>query len=424
MNRGQKVKNGGYQKFVGGVTMMKMKLWTVLLLILCAAGIAQAVDVINVDLNGYNDDKPYVGNGPYNVGNDAVWTVYYGGWGEPIGSSRSEGLVNSGVWAAFHYASVYAAQTWIGDPGIEGVRTYKYGTGLMDDGFVAVPGQEPNLALFGRGAYQGIYDIYVLGSAAGTFRLGYYGTVTSKDVNGTAPAGTFVEGGNYVIFPNVDINDQYSGNIYIAYTGTINGLQFVKKKDPVSVSNGTKIKLGNWDVAGEKNTAGGETQVFGPDVYSDGNTADANRIVGYVEPQEFMTYDITVDEISAGDYNICVEVNCAGQYGLTNLCIFVDDRYIGSVKHSNPNPPYPDDTNFVTTNLTKGSHTITWQLPRVDTYGTNLLAFKFTRVGNVVINNCADVAKYDLLYTGDLTKNCVEDIYDLDQMANNWLIKQ
>jgi hypothetical protein len=414
------VKNGSYQKIVGGVTMMKMKLWTVLLLILCAAGAAQAVDVINVDLNGYNDSKPYVGNGPYDVGNDTVWTVYYGGWGEPVGSSRSEGLAN---YTQSHYCSVYSAQVWIGDNGQN--HSFQYGSSLMDDGFVANAGTEPNLALFGEGAYQGVYDIYVLGSAAGSFKLGYYGNVTQKDINGFAPAGTFVEGGNYVVFQNVDINDASSGNIYIAYTNKINGLQLVKKKVPVEVANGTRIKAGNWDVAGERNTQDSESSAFGPDVFPDAqDTNDPNRIVGYIEPQEWMGYDINLSPAAAGDYNVAIEVNTAGQYGLSALNIFLDDKFINNVKY-NKLTPASGDTNAVTVNLTKGIHTVKWRLPQeVMTWGTNIVAIKFTRLGNVVMNNCADVALYGLLYPGDFTGNCIEDIYDLDQMATNWLNKQ
>src|SRR4030042_1825621 len=96
--------------------MMQKKLFTVVLLILAGGIVVPAAEVINIDLNGYNDDTPYVGNGAYEVGDDAVWTAYYGGWGIPVGSDKTEGLVGSNVpLAEQFYSSVYAAQVWIGD---------------------------------------------------------------------------------------------------------------------------------------------------------------------------------------------------------------------------------------------------------------------------------------------------------------------
>jgi hypothetical protein len=408
--------------------MMKMKLVTSILLILGAAGAASAAEVINVDLNGYNSITPYVGNGAYDVGDDTVWTVYYGGWGIPVGSARSEGLSNSSE--GLYYDSVYAAQVWLGDNGED--HSYQYGSGLMDDGFVADPCNEPNLAIFGEGAYQGIYDIYVYGNDEGKFKLGYYGIVTEANVTGGIAPGTFVEGGNYVVFPNVDINDPYSGSIYIAYTNKLNGLQLVKKKSPVSVGNGTRIKAGNWDVAGEKNAQSGESQEFGPDIFPDAtDTNDPNRIVGYIQPHEFMAYDIVLDDVNAGQYDVAVEVNTGGQYALSTLAIYLDDRLINYVKYNKISPP-AGDTNAVSVNLVKGNHTVKWRLPTEATsYGTNIVALKFTRLGNVVMNNCADVATYGLFYDADITAtdvnpapNCVVNIYDLDAMVSNWLKSQ
>jgi hypothetical protein len=55
----------------------------------------------------------------------------------------------------------------------------------------------------------------------------------------------------------------------------------------------------------------------------------------------------------------------------------------------------------------------------------------FTRVGDAVMNNFADVAKYGLFYDADITAtdtnpnpNCVVNIYDLDAMVSNWLKSQ
>ena len=223
-----------YGNLSGGFAMMKMKLLTVVLFILGAVGVALAAEVINVDLNGYGDDKPYVGNGAYDVGDDAVWTVYYGGWGRAVGSARSEGLPAEQPGDGI--AAFMPAQVWIGDNGQN--HTYQSGSALMDDGFVANPGKEPNLAIWGQDAYQGIYDIYVYGNDAGTFKLTRRGVTTTQTVAGDANAGQFELGHNYVVFPDVNINNANSNDVNISYTNVINGLQFVRKKSPVSVGNG------------------------------------------------------------------------------------------------------------------------------------------------------------------------------------------
>ena len=72
-----------------------MKLLTTVLIVLVAVGVVTAAEVINVDIKGYGDNTPYVGNGAYNVGPNTVWTVFYGGYGMPVGSSRSEGLATA-----------------------------------------------------------------------------------------------------------------------------------------------------------------------------------------------------------------------------------------------------------------------------------------------------------------------------------------
>jgi hypothetical protein len=405
--------------------MMKMKLLTVVLFILGAVEIALAADVINVDVKGYNDNIPYVGNGAYDVG-EAVWTVFYGGWGVPVGSARSEGLAKSNqVW----YCSVYAAQVWLGDNGQK--HSYQWGSGLMDDGFVAVSPNEPNISIFGEGAFQGVYDIYVYGRDAGSFKLTRYGVTTTQTVSGDANAGKFELGHNYVVFPDVDVNNSNPADLLLTYTNKLNALQFVKKKSPVSVKDGTRIKAGNYDVAGERNMDSSGTQGFSPDIFADADPNDPNRYVGYIEPREFMGYDITLDDVNAGDYNVVAEVNTGGTYPLSALGIYLDDRFISYVKYNKVLPPI-GDTNAVTINLVKGNHTIKWRLPpEVLTWGTNIVALKFQRLGNVVMNNCADVALYGLLYPADLTAtdvnstpDCAVNIYDLDAMVSNWLKSQ
>jgi len=397
--------------------MMKMKLVTSIIFILIAVGAASAAEVINVDIKGYGSETPYVGNGAYDVGDDTEWTVYYGGWGMPVGSARSEGLQTSSQgW----YCGVYAAQVWLGDTGED--HSFQWGSGLMDDGFVADIGNEPNLAIFGDGGFQGIYDIYVYGNDAGSFKLGYYGIVTEKTVTGGVAAGTFVEGGNYVVFQDVDVNDPYSGSIYIAYTAKLNGLQFVKKKEPVSVGNGTTIPAASWDVAGERNVQSDDPQGYGLDTFGGS--------VGFLESEEFMAYDITVDDANKGQYQIGLDVNTAGQYRLTKMNMYLDDRYLGDVNYLVVDP-VAGKTTVVTTNLFAGNHTVKWRFPPNTDWGFNIVDVNFVRVGDAVMNNCDDVSKYGLFYDADitttdvsLTPNCAVNIYDLDAMVSNWLKSQ
>ncbi|MCJ7729609.1 MAG: hypothetical protein MUO27_07005, partial [Sedimentisphaerales bacterium] len=393
---------------------------SVVLFILGAVGVALAAEVINIDLNGYNDNIPYIGNGAYDVG-EVVWTVFYGGFGVPVGSARSEGLATDGQ---ANYSSVYAAQVWLGDPGN---HWYQWGSGLMDDGFVAAAPNEPNIAIFGQDAYQGIYDIYVYGNDAGSFKLTRYGVTTTQTVSGDANTGQFELGHNYVVFPNVDINNSNPADLRLTYTNKLNGLQLVKKKSAVPVKDGTKIKAGNYDVAGERN--GRAEDFFGPYIFSDTDANDPNRQVGRLDTPEFMAYDITVDDVNQGRYDITVDVNTISGDWCKALHLYLDDRFLGQVDYKKVNPA-EGETNAVTVNLFKGNHTVKWVLPRIPQQltGFNIEYLKFARLGNVVMNNCADVVLYGLLYSGDLTAtdvnstpNCVVNIYDLSVAADNWV---
>ena len=110
--------------------MKKKKLLTILLLCAGIVQAASAVEVISIDINNYDNDLAYQGQGAYAGGGD--WIAYYGGWGIAVGSQRSANLVNQGDGAA---AGTYAEQVWIGDAGGHGYITGE-GTGLLDDGFV------------------------------------------------------------------------------------------------------------------------------------------------------------------------------------------------------------------------------------------------------------------------------------------------
>lgn len=409
---------------IGGIEMMKIKLLTTVLIVLSAVGIVTAAEVINVDIKGFGDNTPYVGNGAYDV-NNAVWVPYSTGWGIPVGSSRSTGLVPSSTGGGLGYfCGVYAAQVWLGDDGLN--HGYEYGAGLMNDGFVATDPciAEPKLDIFGKDAYQGIYDIYVYGRDAGDFILNYYGTRTSKGVTGGVAEGAFSEGGNYVVFSDVDLNDTTSGNIYINYTNKLNALQFVKKKPPFAIEPNAlgliRIPAGDWDVAGERNIRDDDTQPFGPDTFG----AEIGSAVGRLEIGEFMGYDITVDDANQGRYNIAIDVNTAGTYRANPLRIYLDDKFVGDVCAMSTNPPEALSTT-VSVNLFKGSHTVKWYMPYQGfggTTGSNLYYLQFTRTGNIFMNDCNEVGLYGFNYAGDLTGNCAVGLDDLALMVDNWLI--
>jgi hypothetical protein len=402
--------------------MMKMKLCSVVLLILGACVIAPAAEVINVDLNGYNDNVPYVGNGAYDVGDDTAWTVYYGGWGEPVGSKRSEGLTKEVPPAEQWLSSVYAAQVWIGDDGQN--HGYLWGSALLDDGFVANDTPDPKINLFGEGAYQGIYDIYVYGSQAGDFTLNYYGTPTTLSVDGDANEGQFELGHNYVVFNDVDINSANPADVNISYTNVINGLQLVKQKDPFVIEPNSlgliRISAGNWDVAGERNTRTTEITYFGPDTFFD-DVNGIGTLVGYLDTGEFMTYDIVVDEANEGRYDISLGYQNAPIYG-DSMRIYVDDILIGEV--NKPSTPIPlgstAETDAETVNLYEGSHTVTWMLYAGET-AMNIDYVKFTRVGDAANTNCKDVVRAGLTLGEDLNGDCVVDLEDLYTMVYGWL---
>lgn len=389
--------------------MKKLKLLTIVLFILGAGGAAMTAEVINIDLNGHGDDTPYVGNGAYDVGK-STWNVYYGDWGKPMGSDRSDMLADFDEPCQ---PGIYAAQVWIGDPGTG--HGYKAGSGLMDDGFVANPSVEPNISLFGQDAYTGTFDIYVYGANDGTFTVKSPTYDSTKDVNGVAPPGEFVLGGNYVVFPTVRIDD--TNTVKLSYTNELNGLQLVKLKQPVAIHSVTDINAPNYDVAFDTNHREGEEQHFGPD----GNDT---RVV-YIDNGEYMEYDITVDEANEGRYDVNAWVNTFYDR-CRNLNVYLDDIWLGLLIYEDDSTAYPPDydiepTSSVSVNLFKGSHTFKWAHIGYN-YGYDISHFRFTRTGEVIMNDCNDVYTYGLNYTGDLNGDCRVDYNDLTLIIDNWLI--
>lgn len=402
--------------------MMKMKLYSVVLLILGAGVIAPAAEVINIDLNGYNSSIPYIGNGAYDVGDSTIWKVYYGGFGAAIGSDRTESLVPATVpedelW----YPSVYAAQVWIGDDGQN--HGYLYGSGLMDDGFVKDGASNPKISIFGDGAYQGVYDIYVYGSEAGDFILNYYGTQTTKSVAGDANEGMFELGHNYVVFEDVDINNIDSADVNIAYTNVINGLQLVKQKEPFVIEPNSlgliRVPAGDWDVAGETNQRTEESDIRGPDTFFDDVNA-IGTVVGYLDTREFMTYDIVVDEANEGQYEISLGI-MGGEYGFvsdSSMKMYLDDEILGEVTlASGTQAGDINDTSTVIANLYAGNHTVRWYLYGGNT-GMNIVYVKFTLIGDAA---CPDVVTAGFTLTQDLNGDCVVDLQDLYLAVDDWV---
>jgi len=383
---------------------MKMRLLTTVSIVLVAVGIVTAAEVINVDIKGYGDKTPYVGNGAYDVGNGAVWIPYSGGWGVPVGSSRTEGITPPVPVAQQLLSSVYAAQVWIGDNGQK--HGYKWGSGLMDDGFTAASPNEPNISIWGDGAYQGLYDLYVYGNDDGNFILDQNSVKTTKHVTGGVTPGAFVNGGNYVIFTDVNVISTDSSKLYLTYTNKLNALQFVKKKSPFVIEPNAlgliRIPAGDWDVAGDRNMRTTETTHFGPDtMYDDVNAI--GRFVGYLDTLEFMDYDINVNDANKGQYQICLGIMGGGQYAnipAGEMRILLDDVNLGDVNHPTLVPAGTiGDTTTVTANLYPGIHTVRWLLYASGNTGFNLAYVKFTRIGNISVG-----------------------FQDLDLWVNNWLI--
>jgi len=394
---------------------MKKKLLFIVLLCLGISVAAQAVEVINIDLNNYGDDTAYTGTAAYNDGVNQ-WNVYYGGWGKPMGSPRS---LNLAAYNEPCEPSTYAAQVWIGDRGVD--HNYVSGTALMDDGFVneSTVAGEPNIQLFGSGAYGGTFDIYVYGNEAGSFTVTRGSTVIgTKTVTGGVTAGEFVEGGNYVVFTGVNISSD-PNYVLIKYSNMINGLQLVKQKTPVAIQDGTEIGVGTYDVAYETNQRSGETQVFGPDMTA-ADDYSSYGYLGYLDAKEYMEYDFTMDDGNEGEYGITAYVDVS-TYDANYMNVYVNDLSLGTFWTTYTGEWDLASTNQVTVNLFGSSdvQTFKWQMSRA--YYHNICYFKFERLGDLDMPDCDAVYKYGFEYTSDLNGDCKVDYKDLAVISEEWL---
>jgi hypothetical protein len=383
-----------------------------LLMCLGMVGVTWAVEVISIDINGYDPNAPaYIGEAA--VPGATQWIAYCGGWGVPAGSSRSADLAKYGTIQP----STYARQVWVGDSGIN--HGYVYGTGLMDDGFEKSAGAiaDPNLYLWGRDAYGGTFDMYVYGQQAGSFTV-VAGTFNqTKTVSGSVPAGQFVENGNYVVFPNIQIGDPNGCRIY--YTNTLNGIQLVSLKQPKAIvastdPNSNVIDARQYDVARDINSRG--NQSYGPDMGS-----GTGGTVNYLDQGEYMVYDITVGPGQEGQYSLAARVQTNIDNNAANLTMYLDGKAIPGGTLT-----YPADmsgafnlTNTVTINLFEGSHTLKWAAETSNIY-FNIASLYPVYMGPISFASCDEVFFYGLNLPGDANKDCRVDLTDLLLIAAEW----
>ncbi|HBG26440.1 MAG: hypothetical protein A2Y10_10000 [Planctomycetes bacterium GWF2_41_51] len=395
---------------------MKKKLLIVILLCL-GIGTAYADEVINIDLNNYGNATPYTGTAVVDDGINR-WNVYYGSWGLPMGSPRSANLAGSTEPCQ---PSTYAAQVWIGDPGVDHNYVTGAGDGLMDDGFINNPAiaGDPNIRLWGRDAYGGTFDVYVYGSETGSFTLTRGGVVIgTKTVTGGITAGQFVEGGNYVVFPAVNISND-PDFLLIKYSNIINGIQLVKQKDPIALQNGTEFGFADYDVAFETNGRGEDDQPFGPDLIGPDDWSPYGYI-SYLDSGEYMEYDFTMDELNEGEYNVYVIVDVL-EYDANNMDLYINDLFLGTAKAPYSGGLELAQTAPLTVNIFGGSDVQTFKWEMSALYYHNAAYFRFERIGPINMPDCDAVYRYGFEYAGDFNRDCKIDFKDLDMMTEQWL---
>ncbi len=390
--------------------MKKKKLLTILLLCAGLTQAATAVEGINIDINNYDNDLAYEGQGAYAGGGD--WIAYYGGWGIAVGSQRSANLVNQGDDAA---PGTYAEQVWIGDAGGHGYITGE-GTGLLDDGFVnenpSNDLNDPNIAFMGEGAYGGNFDMYVYGNSAGTFTLADGNDIlASAAVTGTVAG--LVEGENYVFFEDVPLGNPNMIRLY--YTGQINGIQLVSRKTPFAViastdPNDNLIDARNYDVAFDTNARSGESTIYGPDL---------GDYVHYLDTGEYLEYDIVVDASEQGRYYLSADF--VTYWGAAGLRMYINGILLGTLTQTqhNEDPTVYRSLEDLPINLFTGTHTLRWE--NTQNY-FDVVQLRLTYDRDITLETCEDVYLYGLEPAGDLNEDCRVNISDLEIIVENWLV--
>ena len=423
-----------------------------------------AYEVINVDINGSASDPCYIGPGPVGNSNwniDEPWSGYYQGEGNLMASPRCE---NIGVPGS---PAIYARAIYIADPN-PAAHIPATGVGdLLGDGFVKSGGPtdpNPGLFIWGTMAYGGIFDVYILASAAGSFTItDSNGTTQSASLTGGIEA-AWIEGSNYVVFRDVwidtpasrDVNGpdpNYAAGLYLAdpncvvltYGNMINGIQLKTAKRRLIASNASRmsdpnfsgiwadetpiqlgppgsntlILAGDYDVAYETNLRIGEFDLDGPDI--DWNIGD----VHYIDAGEWMVYDVNVTGATKGRYEIRAFLNC--KYGDASICLYVDDStQLALIEEETPEP---NDKNFwsgwaPSFNLFGGLRRFKW---RANQAFFDVIAFEFHRLDNILIAYCDDpanpglsVVPYGFGLGGDASGDCYVSFEDLKLVVEDW----
>jgi hypothetical protein len=417
--------------------MKKMKLLTAILFCLGIAGMASAVEVINIDLNKQGNEAAYSGPGAYEATN--IWRVYSEGWGKAMGSPRSADLAD---YDEPNEISTYAAQVWIGADMNNSTTYGPCDVTLMDDGFANTGGPadpNPTIRLWGIDAYGGIdpnFDIYVYGANDGNFTLTCplrTPTVEVNHVDGWSLPG-YVPGKNYVVFRSVPISSD-SNYVTLSYDNVLNGLQIVKLKYPKVIGaagDPTYINAQEYDVAYESNRRVGEPLHFGPDLGAIYDPWDDANIpcVTYLDAGEYMEYDIEVKDGNEGWYEVSaeVDVNLAPAsfdisliYGGNNTEVPLGT--IGHAQDATQDRRFKptDDPASVAFNLFAGTHSIKWRVTS-DIY-VNISRLKVDRIGDLQNVDCDEARKYGWNIPYDFDGDCHVDFKDLAYIITeaDWL---
>ena len=396
------------------------------------AAIASAVEVISIDINNYGNDTAYAGEAA--LPGATEWVVYYGGWGQPVGSPSTDNLAEAREYdvpadplpADPYPASIYAEQVWVGDAGGHAYVSGA-GDGLLDDGFEpnSPSDPDPNLAfigpdLFGRlyddplHAFGGTYDIYAYGNVAGDFYLTDANGIELAFGSVTGTTSGFVEGENYVVFEDVSIAQP--GSVLLYYSGQLNGIQLVNStKVPFAVSasstdpNDNTLASGDYTRAYDTNgrtdeLSYGVGSYFGPDIAGGG--------VYLLHTGEWMEYEIVVDAADEGLYSLTVDTDT--QYGDLTLEMFLDGSPVGSLDDDSGGPATAGPVQVA---LFAGTHTLRWEEGYT---GANVYSFLFTYLGPVEPADCAEVYAYGWQPVGDLTGDCRVNLDDLVLVVAEW----
>jgi len=425
------------------------------LLCLAITGIAVAkYSVINVDINGYEDEYFYNGGyGAYDGPGGNYWVVYYGGWGIAVGSEGSDHLSNEKYQESQaddpNFVSIYEAQVWLGTSGVD-VNSFGGGDpnnpGLMDDGFEAM-GSSAAIEIFGRNAYRGAFDIYVYGAAAGDFTMewdGSGGPVIKSVTGGYDDVNGFILGQNYVVFEDVNVfSTDPNTRTRLGFTGQLNALQLVKKKAQAAIpvildfNDGDPnvfIQATLWDRAGDYNnrTEGGgdrDDDIYGPTVLPWPDDANYPYFAGMptmtaFDRWEFAEYDVEV--IDAAEYEISPVISVR-ETNFDVLGITVNGKVVGRALGNIPQgnaPVEPEKANRVLVNLFPGEYRIGWRILRLDgsvNTGYSILGLRVRQNEDVQMHDCFDVLSGGFTHLGDLNRDCVVDEDDLAEFVGQWL---